>query len=381
MFVDKNHKLFILTVFVSAHVVNDFYVTVLPAFLPALSDEFNLDYGELGILSLTFTLLSGVLQPLLGHRADRHGERRLILSVGFLVGAVGFVAMAAAPSFWFLIAVSLLCGLGGASYHPQATAFIVSRYPDDRGRMLGIHGWGGSVGHFLAPAAVTISVAAFSWRFSMLVIALPLALMALFLRFSLEESEPSSSATLTGVMTKQLIRVAVAFGLLSVVMRSFLTFAVKMLVDEGWTGQGAGLALSSVLLVGTLAQPIGGRIYDRIGGRTVFIYAIVGTILSVACFAVTSGAMSLAAIALISLFGFSLFPVSLAYASQLAGPKQTGAAVGAVFGVSGLMSALAQPVVGTLAEQMGSIRGALSWLIVVALAAFPIAFTLPKHGE
>jgi MFS family permease len=201
------------------------------------------------------------------------------------------------------------------------------------------------------------------------------------LRLSLEESEPSSSATLTGVMTKELIRVAVAFGLLSVVMRSFLTFAVKMLVDEGWTGQGAGLALSSVLLVGTLAQPIGGRIYDRIGGRTVFIYAIVGTILSVACFAVTSGAMSLAAIALISLFGFSLFPVSLAYASQLAGPKQTGAAVGAVFGVSGLMSALAQPVVGTLAEQMGSIRGALSWLIVVALAAFPIAFTLPKHGE
>ncbi|MFQ3328595.1 MAG: FSR family fosmidomycin resistance protein-like MFS transporter, partial [Candidatus Poriferisodalaceae bacterium] len=286
MFVKKNHKLFILTVFVSAHVVNDFYVTVLPAFLPALSDEFNLDYGELGILSLTFTLLSGVLQPIFGHRADRYGQRRLIVSVGFLAGA---------PSFWFLIAVSLLCGLGGASYHPQATAFIVSRYPDDRGRMLGIHGWGGSVGHFLAPAAVTISVAAFSWRFSMLVIALPLALMALFLRFSLEESEPSSSVTLTGVMTKELIRVAVAFGLLSVVMRSFLTFAVKMLVDEGWTGQGAGLALSSVLLVGTLAQPIGGRIYDRIGGRTVFMYAIVGTILSVACFAVSNGAMSLVA--------------------------------------------------------------------------------------
>ena len=372
---------FILTTFVGAHVVNDFYVTVLPAFLPALSDEFNLDYGELGVLSLTFTLLSGVLQPIFGHRADRYGQRRLILSAGFFAGAVGFVAMAAAPNFWFLLVVSLFCGLGGASYHPQATAFIVSSYPDDRGRMLGIHGWGGSVGHFLAPAAVTISVAAFSWRFSMLVIALPLALMALFLRSSLEESEPSPSATLTGAMTKELVRVAVAFGLLSVVMRSFLTFAVKMLVDEGWTGQKAGLALSFVLLVGTLAQPIGGRIYDRIGGRTVFMYAIVGTILSVACFALSTGAMSLVAIALISLFGFSLFPVSLAYASQLAGPKQTGAAVGAIFGVSGLMSALAQPVVGTLAEQMGSIRSALSCLIVVAMAAFPIAFTLPKNRK
>ena len=61
-------------------------MTVLPAFLPALSDEFNLDYGELGILSLTFTLLSGVLQPILGPRADRYGQRRLIVSVGFFWG-------------------------------------------------------------------------------------------------------------------------------------------------------------------------------------------------------------------------------------------------------------------------------------------------------
>lgn len=82
----EKSQVFILTVFISAHVVNDFYVTVLPAFLPALSDEFNLDYGELGILSLTFTLLSGVLQPILGPRADRYGQRRLIVSVGFFGG-------------------------------------------------------------------------------------------------------------------------------------------------------------------------------------------------------------------------------------------------------------------------------------------------------
>ena len=87
----EKSQVFILTVFISAHVVNDFYVTVLPAFLPALSDEFNLDYGELGILSLTFTLLSGVPQPILGPRADRYGQRRLIVSVGFLGGAVGAV--------------------------------------------------------------------------------------------------------------------------------------------------------------------------------------------------------------------------------------------------------------------------------------------------
>ena len=54
----------ILGTFVAAHVINDFYATVLPAFLPALATEWDLDYTELGLLSFSFTLFTGVLQPL-----------------------------------------------------------------------------------------------------------------------------------------------------------------------------------------------------------------------------------------------------------------------------------------------------------------------------
>ena len=83
----EKSQVFILTVFTSAHVVNDFYVTV----LPALSDEFNLNYGELGILSLTFTLLLGdfvgavfgvsglmsaLAQPVVGTLAEQMGSVR-----------------------------------------------------------------------------------------------------------------------------------------------------------------------------------------------------------------------------------------------------------------------------------------------------------------
>ena len=119
----------ILIVFVIAHVVNDFYSTVLPAFLPAVANEFDLDYTELGILSFAFTALTGVLPPILSNVADRSGRRRWMLVFGFAVGAVGFMAMAAAPTFWFIVIVSLLAGLGGATYHPQETTYIVSAYP------------------------------------------------------------------------------------------------------------------------------------------------------------------------------------------------------------------------------------------------------------
>ena len=36
----------ILGTFVAVHVINDFYATVLPAFLPALAREWDLDYTE-----------------------------------------------------------------------------------------------------------------------------------------------------------------------------------------------------------------------------------------------------------------------------------------------------------------------------------------------
>lgn len=367
----------IMFAFVGAHVVNDFYATVLPAFLPAVAEEFDLDYTELGILSFAFILLSGVLQPLLGNSADRFGRRRWVVVFGFVVGAVGFLAMAVAPTFWFIVVVSLLAGLGAATYHPQATAFIVDAYPEKRGRMLGIHGWGGSAGHFLAPAVVVLSISAFNWRATMAAIAVPLLLTALILRLRLEETSPSPTATLRGAASRPLILVAVMFGIVGVIGRSYLNFFVKMLVDEGWEETRAGVLLTIILLGGAVAQPLGGWFYDRLGGRRVFTIALTAISLLIGLFAVSDGALSLVAIAGIAFFQFSLFPVGLAQASQLVASNQTGAAAGLVFGISGLMTASAQPVVGAVAEAAGDIRIALSWLLPVSIVGLALATRCP----
>jgi FSR family fosmidomycin resistance protein-like MFS transporter len=370
----------VLLVLVGAHVVNDFYSTILPAFLPAVADEFDLDYTELGILSFAFILFTGVLQPVLGNTADRRGRRRWMLVVGFVVGAVGFVAMAAAPTFWFIVSVSLLCGLGGATYHPQAAAFIVSAYPLRRGRMLGIHGWGGSAGHFLAPAVAVLSISMFNWRLAMAAIAVPMVFTAVILRVRLDETPASPSARLRGVVTRPLVLLAVTFGIVSMVGRSFLTFFVKMLVDDGWEETSAGVLLTIVLLVGVVAQPLGGWAFDRVGGRRVFRVATVASAVLIAVFAVSSGVTSLIAITGIAFFQFSLFPVALAQASRFVAPTQTGAAIGVVFGVSGLMTAAAQPAVGALAEVFGDIRIALAWQLPLALVGVALTRFIPEKG-
>ncbi|WP_420625090.1 MFS transporter [Candidatus Poriferisodalis sp.] len=371
----------VLTVLVGVHAINDFYVTVLPAFLPALADEFGLSYTDLGVLSFAFTLLTGVLSPVVGGEADRRGRRRWILVFGFLIGALGFLGMAASPSFWLIVVLSLFCGLGGATYHPQATAFIVSAYPDKRGRMLGIHGWGGSFGHFAAPAAVVLAVSVLNWRLTMVALAIPMVIAAATLQWRLREIPAAPAVRLRGAFNKPLLVLAMSFGAVAMVGMSFINFSVKMLVDEGWDTNNAGVILTVILLVGVVAQPLGGLAFDRAGGRTVLIIAAAGTSLFVALFALTGGALSLIAIGGISFCMFSLFPVSLAMASRLAPLTQTGTGIGVVFGVSGLMTAVAKPAVGILGDFTGDIRVALSWQLPLALAAVVLATRLSPDAR
>ena len=370
----------LLAWFTGAHLVNDFNALMLPAFLPAMTDEFGLNYLQLGVLSLSFTILSGLLQVSAGHYADRHGRRRRTLVFGFVVTAVGFAGMGISPTFGLLVATSLLCGLGAATYHPQATAVLVAAYPGERGRTMGIHGWGGSVGAFIAPLGVALLVTSLGWRPALFVLMIPSLLVALALRRLVDESTPNPEARLRGGIGADIWILAVTFGLLSMVIRGFLTFLPTLLVERGSTLSEAGLLTTVILVVGLVAQPVGGMLYDRHGGRRVFVAAGLATTVSLAVFATATGVLVLPAVAAVAFFVFSMFPVSLALGSELSGVERTGIGVGVVFGVSALSGAAVQPALGAIADRTG-LQTALSLLIAAALASAVVALRLPGRAS
>lgn len=370
----------LLVGFTGAHLVNDFNALMLPAFLPAMTEEFGLSYLQLGILSLSFTILSGLLQVSFGHYADRYGRRRRALAFGFAVTAVGFMGMGLSPSYLILVITSLLCGLGAATYHPQATAILVASYPSDRGRIMGIHGWGGSVGAFIAPLGVAVLVTALGWRSALFLLAIPCVVVALGMRTAVTESAPNLSARLRGGVPSEVWVLAIAFALLSMVIRGFLTFLPTFLVDEGSSLSRAGLLTTFVLVVGLVAQPLGGLMYDRHGGRTVFVVASVATTAGLGLFMVASGWLLLVAVAIVAFFVFSMFPVSLAMGSELSGVERTGIGVGVIFGVSGLSGAAVQPLVGGIAD-ITSLHVGLSVLVVFSVAAAILGTRLPAKDD
>lgn len=371
----------VLYAFMGAHLMSDFASTSLPAFLPAIEDDFGLSYFELGVLSLAFTVLSGVVQPFAGNYADREGRRRATLVFGFASTGLGFVLIGVSPVFWLIVLSSLFCGLGGAMYHPQATAILVKTYPRQRGRTLGIHGWGGSIGHLLAPAVVAISATAFGWRWAIILLAIPSVVAAVGLSHTLDESAPNPGATLRGAFSRDLLVMAVTYSLLAMVLRAFIGFLPTFFVDEQNSSlTSAGLLTTLVLVVGMVAQPVGGSVFDRLGGRRVFLVAAIGTTASVGLFAVSSGIMALFAATSVAFFGFSLFPVSLAMASEVAGAQRTGAAAGIVFGISGFATAVIPAIVGAIADR-SDLQVALSTTGVLSIAAIGSAMLLPNKIE
>ncbi|MGH7320452.1 MAG: MFS transporter [Candidatus Rokuibacteriota bacterium] len=360
----------------AAHLVNDFYVMVIPPLVPALRETFHLSYAQIGVLSFCFSILSGVLQAPVGHLADARGGRKRVVLAGFLVFCGGFVAMALAPTYPLILGASLLCGLGATTFHPQSTNFLTRAFPASRGRAMGIHGWGGSIGNFLAPLVVAALVSQLGWRQALLCLVVPGLLAAALLWGLLEEPPPVTAATREWGITRDLVLVAVTFGLLSMVLRGFLTFLPTFLVERGASLARAGFLTSLMLVVGLVAQPLGGQVYDRIGGRPLFLTCAVGTGLGLLVFSASSGPMLLAGAALVGFFVFAVFPASLALPSEIARGGRVGLAVGIVFGVSATMAAVTPILTGYAADLVGLER-AFQLLIIVVILAAALSLRLP----
>lgn len=355
-----------------AHMVNDFYGLILPFLLPTLIIDLQLSYFEAGTLVFATTALSGALQPVLGYMADRYRLRKIIVLSGFLLFGIGALFIGLAPSYLFLLGACFIYGFGEGTFHAQSTNLVTLAFPRTRGKALGIHGIGGSLGSLIAPLAVTILVAELGWRSGLMTLILPSIVIAILLGAVLRE--PTTMAHTTTIqLSRSLLLVALNFGLILMVYRGFVTFLPTFLLAQGEQDVSAALISTGVLLIGLVAQPLGGWLYDRHGGKAVFQWCaiITGLGLSLLIVAIDTRPLVILATALVGMGTAATFPVALASASQIASKQQIGLAVGLVFGLSGTLAAFAPPLIGLISDwfrmdiAFGSLLllPALSWML------------------
>lgn len=148
----------------SGHAVSHLYLLALPPLFPILREDLGASYAALGLLVTAFNVATGAAQIPAGFLVDRFGARRLLL-LGLAIMGTAMIALGFAPSYWLMLALIALAGIGNSVFHPADYAILTASV--DRGwlgRAFGIHTFAGNVGFVLAPATMIGLTALLGWR-------------------------------------------------------------------------------------------------------------------------------------------------------------------------------------------------------------------------
>jgi len=356
---------------------------VAPA-LPLFAREFGVSKTAAGAVVSAFALMRIAMAPFVGRLVNGFGER-LMLATGIGVVAVSSALAGFSQTYWQLLVLRGIGGVGSIMFSVSAASLLVRVTPDhQRGQAQGV--WAGAflVGMIAGPALGT--VAHFSLRAPFFVYAGTLVVAGLLGLAALRHSElaaPQATRTaplpLATAMRNRAYLAALAasfagdfalFGARSAILPQFVTDRLHL--SSGWV-YAAFLIVS--LVSGALLLPVG-RIADTRGRRPVIV---VGLLIGALAFVVlptiaTASGLVLAAV-LVGVAGAADSVAPGAIMGDVVAGR--GGTVVAVFQMSGDIGAALGPVVaGWIADGAGYtasflVSSAVCVVPVLAVAAAP----------
>ncbi|MEX2035057.1 MAG: MFS transporter [Xanthobacteraceae bacterium] len=292
----------------AAHFVSHYYILVLPPVFAFVRAEYGVSYTELGLAITVFMIVSALLQTPAGFLVDRFNAR-LILVAGLLLGAIGLAVAALVPSYWLLVAMFGVMGLGNTVYHP-ADYVLLSRHisPERISQAYSLHTFAGLLGSAAAPGGMLLMHGLFGWRGAFVGAAI-LGFSAAAALLLMPEpaparpakprmSEASADTSWRLLLSPPILVNFVFFIVLSFSSFGFMNFSVVALAAlHGTAISTANMALSGYLLFSAFGVLAGGLISARTSRHA--LIAILG-ILGAALAAAVIGSVNLGAIGLIA---------------------------------------------------------------------------------
>jgi MFS family permease len=147
-----------------AHLFSHFLQLVLAPLFPLLKDEFGIGYAALGLMVSVMYTVSGVSQTMAGFIVDRYGARRVLL-FGMTAFSLAMLLTGLATSYWMLVAIAVLAGVGNSVFHPADFGILNAKVnPKRLGYAFSTHGIGGNFGWLAAPVFSIAISTAYGWR-------------------------------------------------------------------------------------------------------------------------------------------------------------------------------------------------------------------------
>lgn len=147
-----------------AMAASTFLTVVFAALAPFIIDDLGLSRTQIGTLTTALYLTGGLLSPVAGPLVDRFGARRLLVIL-FVVAGLSYGAVAAAPSYFALLAAALFGGVAVALGNPVTNVLVTAHTaPARQGIATGIKQSGVQGGIFLGGVVLPLIAAAAGWR-------------------------------------------------------------------------------------------------------------------------------------------------------------------------------------------------------------------------
>jgi MFS transporter, FSR family, fosmidomycin resistance protein len=147
-----------------AHGTSHFFHLMLPPLFPWLMKDFSLSYTDVGLLTTTFFVISGIGQALAGFVVDRVGGW-LVLCFGVAMLALSGIVLGFATSYPWLMLSATCAGLGNSIFHPSDFTILNQRVSQPRlGHAFSIHGVAGNIGWAVAPLFMAGVTSLFGWH-------------------------------------------------------------------------------------------------------------------------------------------------------------------------------------------------------------------------
>ena len=285
---------FILSALSGGHGIFHWFTQSFFVMLPAVVATFGLSGLQVGAISTTREVVSGVIALPGGVVTDmlrRHWG--LVLAGCMALFGVGWLIMGISPVYPVLLVGMGVVAMAASMWHLPATAALSHQFAHRRGSALSFHGVGGNIGDVLGPALTGGLLLVLSWRGILSIYAVvPLLLtFVVFWAFrDIGRTGPQATAApgfneqmgqtwlsfkahprLWGIMTVAGLR-----GMAHVAFLPFLALYLGLETQLGLSKPSLGLHFALLVGVGIVSTPVMGYLSDRVGRKVVLIPGMLG---------------------------------------------------------------------------------------------------------
>lgn len=369
----------------ATHLLNDMIQSLIPAIYPIIKQAYHLDYGQIGLITLTFQISASLFQPAVGFYTDKHPMPYSMVA-GMACSLVGLIGLAFAGSYPLLLAAAACVGLGSSIFHPEATRMARNASGGRQGLAQGIFQVGGQTGSAVGPLLAAFIIVPFgqhslSWFSIAALLAMMLMVWIAGRYATLVPPRPAQVMTAKGAATgkRPLSEVVLPITILIVLLfsknaytASFTSFYTFFLINRfGISVQESQMMLFLFLASAAVGALGGGILGDRIGRNRILWFSVLGALPFTLILPFANLFWTGVLTVIINMIMASSFAAILIYAMELL-PGRIGLVGGFFYGLSFGLGGIAAALLGGLADTYGieTVYRACSFIPAIGLLAW-----------